>query len=297
MLNTDVWAFIAVVEEGSFTKAADRLGSSKARVSQQVTALEKRLGVTLLRRSTRHISLTDLGETFYSESQRAAFIMSQVTRQVSEHQGRIAGTIRLNSVGGIFAEQMLAPALIAFQKRHPEVNVNLDFASHRVDVMSERYDLAVRVGRLEDSSLVARPLIKLASYVIASPEFLAKYGRPSEPNKLTEFNCLCGSVAKWRFLHKHSNAEQEVTVKGMLNSPNGHIIRLAALEGLGVARLNQLYLDADIRKGALVPVFRDWVTPAQPVSLIYPKVRYKTRRIQVLVDFLVQWFASIELEN
>ena len=291
MLNQENLAFIAVVEQGSFTKAAESLHTSKARVSQQVSRLEKQLGVTLLHRSTRTIRLTDAGETYFAETLRALNILKQAEKQLTEDLEDLSGKIRLNSVGGLFAEQMLAPAVVAFMNENPKVEVQLDFTSAKVDVISERYDLVVRMGKLEDSSLVARTLMMLGSNAVASPEYLNKHGLPSSPTDLQQHACLCGSVKRWQFEHCNTGEIQEVSVTGPFVSPNGHVLCEAALAGLGIIRLHDLYIQPHIKTGKLVPVLRDWKIADQPVSLVYPKARYKTRRIQVFVDFLVEWFA------
>ena len=290
MLNQDVLAFIAVVKLGSFTQAADSMGTSKARISQQVSRLEKQLGTTLLHRSTRKLRLTDLGESYYTECLRALSILELAGRQIAEDQEAISGVIRLNSVGGLFAEQMLMPAVLAFMRDHPHVDVQLDFSSTRVDVMAEHYDLVVRMGQLKDSSQVARTLLQLGSNAVASPEYINTYGRPAEPGDLQRHECLCGSIKKWRFENTVTGDSQEVGVSGRFTVPNGYALCQAAIQGLGIVRLHDLYLKPHIDAGRLLPVFSDWTIASQPVSLIYPKVRYKTRRIQAFVEHLVSWF-------
>ena len=242
MLHPNSLAFVTVVDLGSFTLAADRLNTSKARVSQQVSALEKQLGVTLLHRSTRKIRLTEIGETYYGECTRAASIMLNAEKLISEDQSTLGGIIRINSVGGLFAEQLLSPAIADFIGAYPGVSVNIDFSSQRIDLLAERYDLVLRMGELEDSSLVARPLMKLGANIAASPSFITQFGRPSKPNELLNFSCLCGSVRRWQLKHRSTGELQETQVSGCLVSPNGHLLLDAALRGLGIVRLHNLYL-------------------------------------------------------
>lgn len=289
MLNQNLFAFLAVVETGSFTLAAEKMQTSKARVSQQVSKLEAELGITLLHRSTRTIHLTDAGESFYNESCRAANILQQAQKQIQDEQDNLAGQIKLNSVGGLFAEQLLTPAIIHFMQQHPDIEIIIDLTSHQVDVMAESFDLVIRMGKLNDSSLIGRQLMALKTYAVASPLYLKQYGIPSLPHELAHHNCLCGSIKHWQFINK-DNDKQEVTVDGSLKSANGHILHAAAIAGLGIVRLNELYLKADLANGQLLPVLKNWHIQSQPVSLIYPKVRYKTKRIQVFVEFLVTWF-------
>lgn len=292
MLKPEILAFLAVVKTGSFTRAAEQTKTSKSRVSQQVSSLEKTLGITLLHRSTRKIRLTDAGESYYSECARAAAILEQARKKLNERQDHVAGLIRLNSVGGLFSERILAPAVIAFMQQYPEVEIQLDFSSAQVDVIAESVDLVVRMGQLNNSALIARKLMEIKTDLVASPAFITKQGKPDHPQQLAQFNCLCGSIRKWHFQHKGSEKTQDVTVTGSLSSANGHILCMAALEGLGIVRLNELYTDEYLRTGKLISVFEQWQIPSIPVSLIYPKVRYKTKRIQVLVDFLIDWFEN-----
>lgn len=293
MLDNENRAFYRVAEGGSFTVAAEKLATSKARVSQQVSALEKRLGVTLFHRSTRHVRLTPAGQAYFSEIQRAWRIMVQAEQQLREQQGSIAGRISINSVGGLFAEGCLAPAISSFLRAYPEVDIQLDFTSARVDLLTDAYDLVVRMGALEDSSLIARQLMMLGAGVVASPNYLRSYNLQS-PADLSQLNCLCGSIKKWRFVHRSTGEVDEVTVSGPLVSANGHILRQAALEGLGAVRLHDLYIQDDIASGNLIHVVDEWEVAPQPVSLVYPKARFQRRCIQVLIEFLVDWFRNLE---
>lgn len=292
MLKPEILAFLAVVKTGSFTRAAEQTKTSKSRVSQQISGLEKTLGITLLHRSTRKIRLTEAGDSYYSECSRAAAILEQAKKNIKEEQDQVTGLIRLNSVGGLFSEQMLTPAVIAFMQQYPEIKIQLDFSSAQVDVIAENVDLVFRMGELVDSSLIARKLMDLKTDLVASPAFIKKQGKPDQPQQLAQFNCLCGSIRKWHFQHKSSQKIQDVTVTGSLTSANGHILCMAAIEGLGIARLNELYTRQYVQNGQLISVFEQWQIPSLPVSLIYPKVRYKTKRIQVFVDFLVTWFEN-----
>tara|TARA_R110001583_G_scaffold25803_2_gene93359 strand:+ start:3531 stop:4412 length:882 start_codon:yes stop_codon:yes gene_type:complete len=292
MLKAEVLAFLAVVKTGSFTRASELTKTSKSRVSQQVSSLEKALGITLLHRSTRNIRLTEAGDSYYAECSRAADILDQAQKNLTEQQDHVAGLIRLNSVGGLFSEKMLTPAVIAFMQQYPEIDIVLDFSSAQVDVIAENVDLVVRMGALDDSSLIARKLMDIKTDVVASPAYIKKRGKPNQPQQLVQYNCLCGSIRKWHFKHKDSPIAQDVAVTGSLTSANGHILCKAALEGLGIVRLNALYTDKYLQSGKLIPIFDQWQTPSIPVSLIYPKVRYKTKRIQVFVDFLIDWFGN-----
>ncbi|WP_026970757.1 LysR family transcriptional regulator [Aliagarivorans marinus] len=291
MLSPQVQAFIAVVETGSFTAASQRIGTTKARVSQQVSALEQRLGCSLLRRSTRRVTLTEPGEHYYRECARAQTLLGNAEQLLQEESERLSGLIRINSVGGLLAEQCLGPALFAFMQRYPEIEIELDLSSNQVDILNERFDLVLRMGPLADSGLIARPLCTLASYAVASPAYLERYGKPSQPSDLARHRCLSGSVKRWQLQH-HTGRQEEVNVTGSLSAANGHMLCQAALAGLGIARLNSLYTDRYVASGDLVSVFDDWQFAPSPVSLLYPRSRYKLKRVQLLVEHLQQHFSS-----
>ncbi|AWB69132.1 LysR family transcriptional regulator (plasmid) [Saccharobesus litoralis] len=290
MINSDLLAFITVVQTGSFTAAADKLQSSKARVSQQVSSLEKQLNCRLLNRTTRKIGLTQVGETYYQECCRAYHILHNAKQQISEQQDSLAGHIRLNSVGGIFAEQLLGPALSQFMAQYPQISIELDLSSQKVDVVSENFDLVIRMGQLANASFVARPLMTMATHIVASPAYLAQ--PLTHPKQLVNYNCLHGSIKLWRLVHA-SGVEEEVSVNGQLQVSNGHMICQMVEQGLGIARLNSLYTLPLLKQGRLVQVFKDWQVPQQPVSLIYPQARYQSRRFKLLVDFLVSYFEAM----
>ena len=294
MLHPNVIALITVVETGSFTKAAECLTISKARISQQVSSLEKSLGMTLLHRTTRKIRLTDAGESYYNECRRAATILSTAKQQITEDQNAAEGIIKLNSVGGIFAEKLLAPAIIKFMQAYPKIAIHLDLTSGQVDMLSESFDLVLRTGQLEDSSLIGRELMKLRTHVIASPEYLKQHTKLLTPQDLTQHYCLCGTVSKWRFINSLSNQSLDVAVTGHLMAANGHIICEAVNAGLGVGRLNELYTSELISSGKVIELFENWYCDPQPVSLLYPKVRYKTLRVKLFIEFLVNWFEKIK---
>jgi len=281
--------FLTLIDKGSFTAAAEALGISRSRVSQVIARLETRLGVQLIQRSTRSMHLTEVGEQFHERCRRGFQLIDQAIDRAQEEQQRISGTIRINSVGGWFGERILSPKLLTFMQLHPEVNIELDFASTHVDLIADQYDLAVRMGELPDSTLIARPLARYATHVCASPGFIARHGLPAHPRELSRYPVALGSLNRWRFQH-HTDPQQscEVTLKGRLWCPNGHVTRLAALQGRAIVSLPDFYLADDLRNGDLLPVFDHWYRPDSRVSLVYPRARYRIRRVQALVEFLLE---------
>lgn len=291
-MQQGILQFVTVVETGSFTKAAEKLNSSKARISQQISQLESNLGVTLLHRSTRNIRLSDIGEQFYNECSAAIQILNSAEETAREARQNLTGKLRINSVGGIFGEQFLAPAILEFMQQYPDIQVELSFNSEHVDLMSEPYDLVLRVGQLQDSSLIARRLINMRSYLVASPDYIKQKGMPDSPEQLKEHTFITGSVNRLSFIDKTDATRSEVVMRGILNVTNGHIHKAAALKGLGVTRLSEFYIADEFDNGSLVEVMPNYELPPQPISLLYLQSRYKMRRVQVFIDHLLQWFES-----
>ena len=291
-MNTISWrwvrAFLLVAEHGSFTAAAEASGHSKANLSQQVTALEQALGVQLLHRTTRSLRLTSIGEGYRERSQLAFRQLESAADWAMQATRELKGPIRMNTVGGLIGEELIAPLVFHFQQAHPGVEVELDFSSPRVDLPSSPYDLVVRMGALADSSLVARSLHQVTTRYVASPAFLARHGPIREPADLRELPLIYGSVDQWLLVRGHE--QQLVQVKRGFRIISGRAMRQAALQGLGVTRLTDAYIQADISRGALLEVLPEWSETTQ-LSLVCPPHRYQLQRVRGLMDWLKEHFA------
>ena len=281
--------FVSVVEAGSFTKAAEVLSSSKSRVSQQISQLEKTLGVQLLHRTTRSIRPTEIGLQIYEQCKLGFDIIDQTVVKAIEAQHSLSGKIRMSSVGGKVGEELVAPIINQFMTIYPNVQIELEFGSPKVDLFSEHYDLALRMGKLEDSTLVARPLQTLSSHVCASQEYLDKYGVPLQPKDLKKHRCICGSLNEWPF--SNDGKMESVKIDPVLKCGNGKVMRDSALQHQGIVRLHGLYLIDDIQAGRLVEILQDWHVDPHPVALVYPKSRFGVKRIKALVDFILEQYA------
>ncbi|MCM2679509.1 LysR family transcriptional regulator [Echinimonas agarilytica] len=279
--------FIVVAEVKSFTEAAERLSISRPRVSQIIARLEQTMGVRLIERTTRSMQLTDAGERFYQHASRAIEMLHQAQLLAVESSQHLSGRLRINSVGGKFGEELLAPLILQFSELHPHIDVHLDFASHHVDIIAEQYDLAIRMGMLGDSSLVARPLAHVNSYLCASPSYIEQHGTIDHPKQLNQHQVIHGSVVRWAF-NGPNQQRAEITVKGKFICPNGHVQRAAALSGKGVARLPGYYVETDIRKGRLVNVLEHWHSAKLPINIVYPKPKFRQLKVQRLIEFLIQ---------
>ena len=280
--------FVTVVDEGSFTAAAEELGVSRVRVSQVIAELEKRIGGQLLQRSTRSMCLTELGERFYERCQRGLHLIGAAFEQAAEDRNTVAGTIRINSVGGLFGEQILAPLLLEFMQLYPQVRIELDFSSTQVDLISERYDLALRMGELESSNLRARLLATYPTYTVAAREYIERCGMPKTPSDLVNHNIISGTIRKWIYKPRKQGKDKivDITSATTLWCPNGYVCRQAALNGSGIARMPSYYVDEDLDSGRLVPLLSDWQHGKSKVSAVYSDSKYRLSRMHVLISHL-----------
>ena len=279
--------FLLVARLGSFSKAALQLNCSRARMPQIISALEKQVGVQLLHRSTRSLSLTAAGEVFFERSSRGVEQLEFAVESARDAQQAITGVIRINSVGGFFGERIIAPLLTRFMQRYPGIKLNLSFSSVRVDLIDEQYDLVLRMGPMEDSSLIARKLCVYNNYLVASPSYLSEAPALHSPSDLSKHALINGSIASWQFVHPSSGKKAEVSIESVLQCANGFVALRAAVAGLGISRQPSYYLQRELNQGSLVVLMEQWQLLPTTLSLVYPKSRYAQPRIQALVEYLL----------
>lgn len=290
MKKPSIAEFVTVVESGSFTAAAESIGTSKSRLSQQISELENQLGVQLLHRSTRSLRLTEVGEEFFERCRRGLNILDDAMLDAQKNQHDLRGKLRINSVGGVIGEQVVAAAIVEFMRLNPNIEVELDFGSRHANVIEEQYDAVFRMGKLKDSTLIARPLVSYRSYVCASPDFVARHGMPETPKDLAKLPWVVGSLGKFS-MSKDGSSEEHV-VSHDLKCRNGYVMKLAAIQGLGVCRLPDIYLESAVAGGELVELLPDWRASTHDLAIVYPRYRYKLKRINALVTFIVDYFAE-----
>jgi DNA-binding transcriptional LysR family regulator len=277
--------FVAVVEFGGFTAAADAIDVSASFVSRQVKRLEERLGARLLNRTTRSVTLTDLGRTYYDRSREILDQLDQLESDMADLQQKPKGLVRVTAAG-LYAERYVAPAIGEFCARYPDVSVDLDTRMRVVDIVGEGIDLAVRMSALDDSSLVARKVAPRRILVAGSPDYLARHGKPATPDDLRHHNCLQLKDMAWRFAG--DDAIQNVRVRGTWSSDNGRALVAAAAAGLGLVRLTDYYLDGELERGQLVPMLEKFEPKDAATWLVYPDRHYLPNRVRFLVDFLAE---------
>ncbi|WP_312389683.1 LysR family transcriptional regulator [Pseudomonas sp.] len=283
----DMRIFTQVMQAGSFTAAADLLGMSKQSVSRRLMQLEERLGVRLLNRSTRRLDATPLGQQYFDSAVRLLGEMQQAEQDISGQTQALRGTLRLSAPLS-FAISHLGSLLTEFLQLHAQLIVEIDLSDRAVDLIGEGYDLALRIGTLEDSSLVARRIASIERVYCASPGYLAARGTPLEPEALREHDCLPyghSRQVQWQFKGQGKTL-QAIAVSGRMRANNGELLRDAAIAGMGVTYLPAFIVEQALAGGRLVKLLEAWTPPPLQLSAVYPQHRQIARPVQAFVEFL-----------
>lgn len=282
-------AFIRVVQTGSFSAAAREQNTSQATISKKVAALEAKLGIKLLTRSSRDLSLTQVGSNYFD---KCVAIIAELDEAEASARSEVAlpqGVVRLTAPV-VFGRQVIAPILPEFLSLYPKIKVDLALSDKHVDLISEGVDVAIRARQLEDSSLVARHLFDNPMLLVASPEYLARQGEPTEPEALKRHNCLVYSLLKtvniWHFCH--NDKDISVTVNGNFQCDNGDAILELTLSGVGLAQLPIWMVDGHLSSGRLKQVMSDYVAKPLPFNAIFPQSRYVPLKVRSFVSFIKQ---------
>ncbi len=288
-------AFVAVAEAGSFTAAADRLDVAKSAVSRRISALETRLGVQLIRRTTRRLSLTESGLAFYERSQRILADLDEAESAITEAHGTLSGQLRV-AIPLSFGLRHMAEPIAAFSREHPQVEFELDVNDRRVDLIEEGMDLAVRIGHLKDSSLIARKLFDVRTAVLASPDYLERNGTPERPEDLADHKCLVytnvAEPRRWAWTEPDGERRAVTVGKGMFAS-NGDFLCEAATAGLGIVIQPTFISHEALRDGRLVPILQDYGWPVTPGFAVYPPTRHLSARVRQFIDHLASYFDGV----
>ncbi|WP_444885071.1 LysR family transcriptional regulator [Microbulbifer sp. PSTR4-B] len=285
--------FVTVAETGGFSPAAKLLGISKSAVSKRVSQLEEQLGVKLLHRTTRKLSLTEAGEHFFQHARIAYQAAQDAQDAVTQLQGEPQGRLRINAPMS-FGRLHLAPLIPVFLKRYPKITIDLVMDDKVVDLIGEGFDIAIRGGDLPDTSLIARKLAPLQSVLCASPAYLEEFGKPIELEQLTEHNCLMFTysrdVKEWNFIQ--DNHLHTIEVRGNYQVNNSEALREAILQGLGIGRLPTFVAGADIKSGLLVPLFEEYQMPAKTIYAVFPERQYMPAKVRAFIDFAIEYFGG-----
>lgn len=291
----EAWAvFARVAETGSFVRAADELELSKATVSKAVGRLETRLNTSLFHRTSRKLSLTESGRLALERAQRILAEGEAVEAETAAQSSVPRGLVRLAAPMS-FGMLHLAPLLPDFLARYPEVSIDLNFSDEKIDLVAEGYDLAVRIARLPDSSLLARRVCEMRVLLVGAPGYFEANGRPAHPRDLTGHRCFTYSNVDnpevWRF-EGPGGEDQAVTVSGPLRVNNAEALGGALRTGLGLALQPEFMCWEDINAGRLEAVMCDWRPPQPSLHVVSPPGRLRPARVRVLSDFLVERLAA-----
>jgi len=284
----DIAVFVAVVDAGSFTRAAERLNLSRPVVSKYVSRLEDHLGVRLLNRTTRRLSLTEAGRIFHARSRRGLDDIAEAQAEISSLQEHPRGVLRIN-VPMSFGILHIAPLLPAFMQQYPDVRVEMDLNDRKLDVIDEGFDVSVRIGDLPDSSLIARRLAPCRHVIVAAPAYVEARGMPRKPEELRTHDIISYSLQQsaqnWHFLNPAGQAVQ-VPADGRLQVNNSLALREALLGGLGIARTPTFLVGDDLRQGRLTRLLADHQSPEVSVFVVYPQRRHLSPKVRAFADFL-----------
>ena len=289
-------AFARVVESGGFTRAADSLDVPLATVSKLVRELEAHVGVRLLQRTTRRVTVTPEGQDYYAKSTRILRDLEDIDASFNLARGKPRGHLRVD-VGGSTARDVLIPLLPDFVSRYPDIRIDLGVSDRSVDLISDNVDCVIRGGPLQSSSLVGRRLGEAALITCATPGYLKQYGTPAYPDELKNghrlvsyVSSLTGRAVPFRFERDGEKTEIKVDHRMGVNESNAHLA--ACVAGLGIVQTFAYAAEASLREGSLVEILKRWRPQPYPFHVVYPQSRHVTHRLRVFIDWLLEGFPA-----
>lgn len=288
----DMMVFLAVVETGSFTRAADRLGIPKANVSRKVSRLEKQLDITLLERSTRSQHLTEAGKLYLGHCKRIHEELDLANASILELQQSFKGNLKIGTSVSM-GQKILKPALAKFMHQYPELKVQLNLVNRRVDFIEEGYDVLIRIGQLDDSMLIAKKLGTISRKLFASPSYIAKNGLPQSASDLVNHQLLVMNPVNNEIklpLISQQGEQFTLQCKPRLLVDDFALLKQSIIDGLGIAVLPEYMGKGEIESGQLVKVLPDWGLEDVDVFALYPRNRVKIPKIKALLDFISELY-------
>jgi DNA-binding transcriptional LysR family regulator len=287
--------FAAVIDEGSFTAAAQALGLSKPVVSKQITELENRFGVKLLNRTTRRLHMTEAGVVFYGHCKRIVAEAKEAETAIGPLQSEPRGTLRISAPQSLgFA--LLPQAIPKFHQRYPALNLEVQITGRHVDLVEEGYDVSLRVAELKDSTLKARKITRCQFMVCATPDYWNEHGHPQHPTDLEVHNCLLYTQSPnfdhWQFTDKNGKS-LSVAVNGNLRSNDGALLLNAVLAGQGILFGPDFMFNEYIKRGNLEPTLSNFYKPSTALYAVYPYSKFVSSKLRVFIDFLMEEWGSL----
>jgi len=293
---SDIVTLVRVVEAKSFVAAAQGLGVTPSAVSKSVSRLEERLGVRLLNRTTRSLSLTDAGSSFYVRCRMLVGQLQEAESEVAATSQRPRGRLRVD-MPGAFGREYVIPALPRFLAQYPDILLQISFNDRLVDMIDEGIDIVIRVGKLTDSRLIARQLMVPQMILVAAPDYVERNGAPEEPEDLQRHAAVryyspnTGAIVDWCL--ERNGEQRDIAVSGQLIFNNIEAVMNAAIAGLGIAPAPGFMADRPLASGVLTRVLPEWqLSPEKPVSALWVKDRHPSPKLQVFLDFLTSLFPA-----
>jgi DNA-binding transcriptional LysR family regulator len=288
--TTSMATFVKVVDNGGFSAAARVLKMSPSMVTTHIQSLEERLGVRLLNRSTRRISLTEVGESYYERCRQILAELDDANRIAQALQSTPRGTLRLNT--SVAIPPFLAPVITEYGGLYSEVSVSLTMTDRMVDLVEEGFDLAIRNMSVPDSSLIARRVGTYRLVVCGAPDYLARRGTPRQPADLSHHNCMIYSHSPWggTWRFARPGGEQSVALSGNLQANSANALRLAAVQGQGLVMMPSFLVADDIKSGRLVPVLKEILQTEYDIQAIYPHRHHLSAKVRSFVDLLIEHY-------
>ncbi len=285
----DIRSFVKIAELGSFHEAAEALHLSQPALSRRIKKLEEGLGTSLLERTTRRVSLTEAGQTFLQHCQRLIDARDEALQAITDLGSEPKGLLRMTCAVA-YGESFIMPIVDDFMQQHPQLRVEMTLTNQTLDLLHGSYDLAIRLGRLQDSSLIATRIAPRHMYLCAAPSYLERFGAPHSLSELPRHNCLIGSSDVWTFQQR--GRELPVRVQGNWRCNSGQAVLEAALRGFGLCQLPDYYVQGHLRSGALRALLPHHQPPHTAVWALYPQQRHLSPKVRQLVDHLKRGLAE-----
>ncbi len=295
----EMQTFVRIVDAGSITKAAEQMDTVKSAVSRRLAELEKRLGVTLLTRTTRSQALTESGKVYYEQSMRIMDDLAEIEAGIKNEHCALAGKIKIAAPLS-FGLRHLAPALRQFNLQHPHIHFDVDFNDRKIDLIEEGFDIAIRIANLSDSTLIVRKITSIKPVICASPSYIEKHGEPATPHDLIHghvrlrYNLI---PEAWSFIDENGS-DLSLKFETAISANNGDYLCDEAIAGRGILNSPDFICYQAIRSGELVPILRDYVKDRRlNAYAVYPQTRHLSKRVRRLVDFLADYFGDVPYWN
>ena len=289
---SDLDFFVQLVKQGSLAALAREQGVTPPAISQRLSQLEKRLGVRLLNRTTRRLSVTHEGELYLATGSRLLDDLRELERSIASSRSTPKGLLRVNATFG-FGRRHIAPAIVAFARRYPEVEVQLELTDRAVNLADQQFDVGIWFGTVPDSRMVARQIAHNRRLLCAAPDYLARKGAPHTPHELQHRQCIVlresdAAFGTWQL--ERGSRRETVKVRGPLSTNDGETALLWALAGFGILMRSEWDVQAHLASGRLVAVLEEWSLPTADVYAVYPERMNLSARVTAFIDFLSQWF-------